>query len=71
LKPLESPLLRASKPAERNQNNVIRRKKSGNTLEEIDELSQISIKQFEVNDSFELDNFDFIRKTSSIKLKQV
>jgi len=70
LKPLESPHLRASKPGGRNENNMIRRKKSGNALEEIDELSQISIKQFEMNDSFELDNFDFIRKTS-IKLKQV
>jgi len=69
LKHLESPVLRNSKPGIRNENNVIRRKKSGNPLEEIDELSQISIKQFEVNDSFDLDNFELLRKTS-IKLNK-
>jgi len=69
LKHLESPVLRNHKPGMRNENNNIRRKKSGNPLEEIDELSQISVKQFEVNDSFDLDNFELLRKTS-IKLNK-
>ena len=71
MKPLESPMLKTIKPTGRNENKNIRRKKSVNPLEEIDELSQISIKQFEVmNDSFDLDNFEILRRTS-IKLKKV